>query len=156
MAGYGRPLILDWSAYTRVLVAIDKGLGNRRLTASQLQRFEDAVLSGELHVCPPFRLEARFSARSASDFATLDETLAGFEQAQADQQTFGLALSTQQDLAGAKGVSHRVKPVDLLVAALAHQHGLGVLHYDNDFDTLARKTSLTFASTWITPRGTID
>ena len=49
-----------------------------------------------------------------------------------------------------------MKLPDLLVAALADQHGLGVLHYDADFDTLAGHTTLTFRSRWIAERGSVD
>jgi hypothetical protein len=30
-----------------------------------------------------------------------------------------------------------------------------VLHYDADYDLIAEKTSLRFASEWLVPRGTI-
>jgi predicted nucleic acid-binding protein len=121
-----------------------------------MRKFRDAVLDGELCVCPPFRLEARFSAQGGLDFARIDTTLNGFDQAEADDQTFALALTAQQDLAQARGISHRVKPVDLLVAAIAHQHGLGVLHYDKNYDALSSKSSLIFASKWIAPKGSLD
>lgn len=155
MAGYGQPLILDWSGYTRVLVANRKGPRAGRLETAQLQKFNDAVLEGELHVCPLFRLEARYSAQGPAEFRLIDATLDGFEQAEADEQTFAVALAAQHELAAAEGVSHRVKPVDLLVAAIAHRHGLGVLHYDGDYDTLASETSLSFTSVWIAHRGSI-
>ncbi len=61
----------------------------------------------------------------------------------------------QAELASAPGISHRVKPVDLLIAATAAAAGLGVLHYDRDYDTIAEHTSLSFASVWVAPRGSI-
>ena len=39
---------------------------------------------------------------------------------------------------------------------MAAAHGLGVLHYDGDFDRLAEHSSLGFASTWIAPPGSLD
>lgn len=156
MAGYGQPLILDWSAYARVLVANQKGPGDGRLTAAQLQEFNQAVLDGDLHVCPPFRLEARYSAQGDAEFAQIERTLNGFEQADSDDRTFAVALTAQQDLAQATGISHRVKPVDLMIAALGHQHGLGVLHYDKDYEALSSRSSLVFTSRWIAPKGSVD
>ena len=50
---------------------------------------------------------------------------------------------------------HRLPPVDLLIAALADRHGLGVLHYDHDYDLIAEKTDLTFDSVWLAARGTL-
>ena len=50
---------------------------------------------------------------------------------------------------------HRLPPVDLLVAATADRHRLGVLHYDRDYDLIAEKTDLDFDSVWLAAPGTI-
>jgi len=50
---------------------------------------------------------------------------------------------------------HRLPPVDLLVAALADRHELGILHYDRDYDLIAERTDLRFESEWLVPRGTL-
>jgi predicted nucleic acid-binding protein len=50
---------------------------------------------------------------------------------------------------------HRLPPVDLLVAAIADRHGLGVLHYDRDYDLLAEKTDLDVGSVWLAPAGSL-
>ena len=63
------------------------------------------------------------------------------------------ALDAQRQLA--RVGHHRLPPVDLLVAAVADRHGLGVLHYDGDYDVLAEKTDLTFDSVWLAPRGSL-
>jgi predicted nucleic acid-binding protein len=156
MAGYDQSLVLDWSAYTRVLVAQAKGPGPKRLSSAQVKRFEEATAADELYVCPPFRLEARYSARSPRHFAVIESQLRGFMVVDADADTWPLAVRAQEDLANASGISHRVKPVDLLVAAIAHQHRLGVLHYDKDYEALAEHTRLSFASRWIAPKGSVD
>jgi hypothetical protein len=49
-----------------------------------------------------------------------------------------------------------VAPVDLLIAALADCHGVGVLHYDGDYDILCEKTDLEFDSAWLMPAGSLD
>jgi predicted nucleic acid-binding protein len=46
-------------------------------------------------------------------------------------------------------------PADLILAAAADVHGVGVLHYDRDFDVLSEKTDLRFASVWLAPRGAL-
>jgi predicted nucleic acid-binding protein len=43
---------------------------------------------------------------------------------------------------------------DLLVAAAAEADGLTVLHYDQDFDLIAKVTGQRCA--WVVPAGTID
>jgi predicted nucleic acid-binding protein len=42
---------------------------------------------------------------------------------------------------------------DVLTAAVAVDHGLGVLHYDAHFDRLA--AVMGFESVWLAPRGTL-
>jgi predicted nucleic acid-binding protein len=46
---------------------------------------------------------------------------------------------------------HRVALADALVAAAAQEAGLGVLHYDHDYDRLAEV--LSFRSCWAAPPG---
>lgn len=70
-------LLLDWSAYARVLLAQAKPDEGRRLSSDQLELFDEAVALDQLHVCTPFRLEARYSARCSSEFAALSAELAG-------------------------------------------------------------------------------
>jgi predicted nucleic acid-binding protein len=148
--------LLDWSAYTRVLLAASHPEGGRRLSPAQMEEFEEAVLADRLYVCAPFRLEARYSARTVEDFLALSEDLDGFHQAVADAETWLLAMRAQRDLAEDPAVSHRVKLADLLVAAVASQYRAGVLHYDADYDLISRHTTLDFESVWIAPAGSID
>ena len=70
-----------------------------------------------------------------------------------DKQVHRLALDAQSQLPRAG--HHRMPPVDLIIAALADRHELGILHYDNDFDLLLEKTDLDFHSEWLMPRGTL-
>ncbi len=85
-----------------------------------------------------------------------DRELAALEHAPPRSGAAQSALVAQDELAAAKGISHRVKPVDLLISAVAATAGLGVLHYDRDYDTIAAHTSLSFESVWAAPRGSID
>jgi predicted nucleic acid-binding protein len=146
-SGYGGPVLLDNSAWARV------GLG--RLHGDTRDRWEQAVLADEVLVCPPFALEAMYSARDARDFSGLAAELRGFRQVAADEQTWERAADAQASLAADPAVSHRVKPLDLLIAAVADQHALGVLHYDHDYDTIRAHTPLRFHSAWIAPRGSL-
>ena len=63
------------------------------------------------------------------------------------------ALAAQAQLA--RVGHHRLPPVDLIIAALADRHELGVLHCDHDYDLIADKTDLAFDSVWFTDRGTL-
>jgi hypothetical protein len=45
--------------------------------------------------------------------------------------------------------------VDILLAALAHQHDVAVLDYDGDYDRVRQRTRLTFDSVWLALRGSL-
>lgn len=156
MSSYGQLLLLDWSAYTRVLLARTRAATGRRLSSERLARFEAAVRADELHVCSPFRLEARYAARSAEEFARLSDELEGFRAVGADADTWALAERAQEALAATPEASHRVKLANLLVAAIAHQHGLGILHYDHDYATIADHGGLRLEHRWIALPGSVD
>ncbi len=64
------------------------------------------------------------------------------------------ALQAQRELAAVG--HHRLPPADVTIAACAHEAGAGVLHYDRDYDILAKHTSLEFKSEWVAPPGTLQ
>lgn len=146
--GYGGGVLLDNSAWARI--------GLRRLVAADQERFEQAVRADEILVCPPFAIEALYSARDGADYRALQHELGGFRRAAANTQTWQIAAQAQRALAEHRAVSHRVKPIDVLIAAIADQHALGVLHYDGDYDLIATYTPLRFRSVWVAERGSID
>ena len=45
---------------------------------------------------------------------------------------------------------------DLLIAAVAESNGLGVLHYDKDFDLLREREIFDIDTEWVVERGTAD
>jgi len=141
-------VLLDNSAWARI------GLG--RLEPADQRRFEEAVRADEIFVCPPFMLEALYSARDWSGYQALQADLRGFRSAVGNGRTWQLAEQAQQALAKDRAVSHRVKPIDLLIAAIADQHALGILHYDHDYDVIREHSPLAFRSVWVAGRGSID
>lgn len=148
MPGFDGPVVLDNSAWVRVLLG--------RLPAVVDARWRQALRSGEIRVCPPFALEALYSARDGRAYLELAEELEALPQAPAHEATWRLAREAQGDLASSRAVSHRVKPIDALVAAIAHQERLAVLHYDRDYDVLAEHSRLRFRSVWIAAAGSVD
>jgi predicted nucleic acid-binding protein len=97
----------------------------------------------------------RYSARDGAAFAITAKRLDALKHAPLTAAAATAAIAAQAELAAAPGVSHRVKPVDLLIAAIAMTGEVGVLHYDHDYDTIASHSSLSFASTWVAPRGSL-
>jgi predicted nucleic acid-binding protein len=138
-------LLLDNSAWARIA---DAALSDDRVT-----ELADALEAGRIATCLPFLLEAGYSARSAQDHDQLFAELLALPHYSIDETVERHALDARRQLA--RVGHHRLPPVDLLVAALAHRHDLGVLHYDRDYDLIADKTDLDFASVWLAPAGTI-
>lgn len=148
MTGYNRALLLDNSAWATLL--------DGRLTGPPRETFEAALTAGQLWTCSPTLLKMRYSARDDGKGFTLTAgRLAALPHAPLTAATAAQALTAQAELAAAPGISHRVKPVDLLIASVAAAERLGVLHYDRDYDAIAQHTSLSFASVWVAPRGSI-
>jgi predicted nucleic acid-binding protein len=148
LSGYGETLLIDHSVWARAT--------DGRLSGAPRERFETALAAGELWTCPPALLEMRYSARDGRQFVAITGELDALEHAPLTAEAAASAVTAQAALAETPGISHRVKPVDLLIAAIAASANIGVLHYDHDYDTIARHTALSFASTWVAPRGSMD
>jgi predicted nucleic acid-binding protein len=98
-------------------------------------------------------LEAGYFARNARDHDELLDELLALPNVRVDERVETRAVDAQRQLARAG--HHRLPPVDLIIAALADTHGLGVLHYDVDYEIVSEKTDLRFESVWLVPRGSI-
>lgn len=138
-------LLLDNSAWAR--------FGDAALPASRADEIATALEDGRVAVCLPFLLEAGYSARSAGDHAELIEELLALPLIRIDEEIERRAINAQSQLARAG--HHRLPPVDLILAALADRHDVGILHYDADFDIVHAKTDLSFESVWLAPRGSM-
>jgi predicted nucleic acid-binding protein len=138
-------LLLDNSAWVR--------LADAALPAKRADEIADALESGRIAACLPFLLEAGYSARDAREHDELLVELRCLPRFHIDDAAEQRALDAQAQLA--RVGHHRLPPVDLLVAALADRHRLGVLHYDHDYDLIAEKTDLAFDSIWLAARGTL-
>jgi predicted nucleic acid-binding protein len=148
LSGYRQALLLDNSAWARVL--------DGRLMGVPRKRFDAALTAGELWTCPPTLLEMLYSARDDDQFTAITGELGALMHAPLTAEAAARAVTAQAELAATPGVAHRVKPVDLLIAAVAASAELGVLHYDRDYEAIAEHTSLAFPSVWVAPRGSID
>ena len=140
-----RRLLIDNSAWSR--------FSDRRLAQRRVDEVAEAVDAGELFVCAPFLLEAGCSAPSGRDREATYERLISLPWAAIDETVEREAIDGQRRLA--RTGHHRLPPVDLLIAAIAHVHRLGVLHYDRDFDLIRNGTSLRFDSVWLARAGSL-
>ena len=138
-------LLLDNSAWAR--------LSHPSVPQHRADEIADALEERRVAVCLPFLLEAGYSARDAGDHSELLEELPALPLLQIDEEVERRALDVQRQLA--LFGHHRLPPVDLILAAIADRHEVGVLHYDSDYDILTSKTDLRFQSVWLAPRGTL-
>lgn len=138
-------LLLDNSAWAR--------LSHPRLAGERAEAVAAWMDDGRLATSLPFLLEAGYSARSGSERAAMMSDLERLARVEIDREVERVALTAQGELA--KIGHHRLPPSDVLIAACAHCAGMGVLHYDGDYDILAERTSLDFESIWLVAAGTL-
>lgn len=119
--------LIDTSALARVLL--------RRATES----WEHRIGAGLVALCDLTELELLCSARSIADRDTVRQRLSQFAWCPTPEGVFRRARVVQEQLT-AKGEHRSAGPVDLLLAATAEESGLTLLHYDRDFETIARIT----------------
>ncbi|HUQ16677.1 MAG TPA: PIN domain nuclease [Candidatus Saccharimonadales bacterium] len=132
---------------------VDKSAFARMPLPAVAARLGPLVDSGDLAICGISLLELLFSARSASDLDGIRRDL---------QLSLAWIPTVDKDLERAADVmallsrsgGHRSVPIpDLLLAAVAERAGLAVMHYDRDFDAIARVTGQV--SEWVAPQGSL-
>lgn len=131
----------------------DKSAWTRRDTRPAVREaFEPLLLAGRIATCGIVDLELRYSARDKKGYAYLAERLRSIPRVPITEAIVDRALEVQAMLATTS--QHRsVSLPDLLVAACAEGHGLTVLHYDADYERVAKLTGQ--AVEWIVPRGSV-
>jgi len=138
-------LLLDNSAWAR----LDHG----SLPQDRADEIADLLEQGAVATCLPFLLEAGYSARNGRDHSELMDELLALPQIHIDDRAEHRAIDAQRQLA--RVGHHRIPPVDVILAAIADIHHLGILHYDSDYDLLNQKTDLRFTSVWLADRGSL-
>lgn len=131
----------------------DKSALTRRATRPEVRdALEPILLAGEVATCGIVDLELLYSATSRATYRALTEALRGMPRVAVEDACVERALQVQAMLA--ERSQHRAVPLpDLLVAACAERAGLAVLHYDADFERIAKLTGQ--ATQWIVPRGSV-
>lgn len=131
----------------------DKSALTRRDTRPEVRAvLEPLLVAGEIATCAIVDLELLYSASSRATYRALAEALRGMPRAPLDEKVTRRALEVQAMLA--ERSQHRAVPLpDLLIAACAELNDLTVLHYDADFDRIAKLTGQE--AQWIVPRGSV-
>jgi predicted nucleic acid-binding protein len=125
-------------------------LAARNAEASRL--LGDALAADDVAICEPVLLEYLNGARNASEYQRFGDVLRAMRLVPGDSTDWSRALDVHRQLA-ADGPGHQrsVKPMDLLIAAIAARAGLPLVHYDEDYDRVAAVTGQP--TRWIVPRG---
>lgn len=97
-------------------------------------------------------LEIGFSARVAEEWDEFIEALEIFTLVETTALHVERARQVQRQLAARSQRGRKIP--DMLIAAAAEAEHLTLLHYDVDFDLIAKVTGQTCS--WIVPAGTVD
>lgn len=138
-------LLLDNSAWSH--------LNSERLDRERRTEIMDLMTRGVIATCLPFLLEAGYSAQSAASHTTMMANFDLLPRVPITPAVEERALQAQRELAAIG--HHRLAPLDVMIAACAHEAGAGVLHYDRNYDVLAARTTLEFESEWVCPPGSL-
>lgn len=131
---------------------VDKSALARMPHAAVRTRLGPIIEAGEAATCAIVDLEVLFSARNHKEHdAIRQRRLLTYAQVDLTQAVFDRAVEVQGELA--RSGKHRLPIPDLIVAAAAERNSLTVLHYDADFDQIARVTGQSVE--WVVPRGSL-
>lgn len=104
-------------------------------------------------MCAVTEVELLYSARSLEDMERMRaEAAALFTWYHMPEALWSTVSVLQRELVKV-GAHRSAGPVDLMLAATALNHRLTVLHYDHDFETIARHTDLK--TCWLAEPGSI-
>jgi hypothetical protein len=137
-----------------ILYLVDTSAAVRILADPAVQQqWRDELGAGVIGICDLVELELLYSARSLAD--RLDKKQAFeelFSWVTTPDAVWARAQQVQQKLTD-RGEHRSAGAVDLLIAAIAELNRLVVLHYDRDFDTVARATGQPAA--WVAKPGSV-
>ena len=117
------------------------------------EELEPLITRALVGICAVTELEMLYSARDIQERARMKEQLeASLDRVDIPEDIWEQAADIQEALS--EQAQHRSASIpDLIVAATARSRGLEILHYDRDFDTIARFTEQR--ARWIVPPGSV-
>ncbi|WP_205324792.1 PIN domain nuclease [Glycomyces sp. YM15] len=132
---------------------IDTSVLSRMRKPAVAERAVPLVQRGMLALCRPVEMEIIYGARNPDHCASLKDWLLGFELLPMTDQIMERAVEVQTALV--PSAEHRtVRMPDLLIAATAERYEVPLLHYDRDFDRIAKITGQP--TEWVVPPGEAD
>jgi hypothetical protein len=131
---------------------IDTSVISRLGEASVRAAVEPLTDAGQVGRAGITDLEVGYGSRNAREWDRDMADLSVFKLVETTAAHIQRARQVQRLLAARSQRGRKVP--DLLIAAAAEQEGLVLLHYDADFDSIAKVTGQRCE--WVTPAGSID
>ena len=131
---------------------VDTSVVSRLGTTSVRAVVEPLTDAGRIGRAGITDLEVGYGSRNAREWDQDMADLSIFELVETTADHVRRARQVQRLLASRSQRGRKIP--DLLIAAAAEQAGLTLLHYDADFDLIAKVTGQ--ACQWVVPAGTID
>jgi predicted nucleic acid-binding protein len=138
----------------RGLILVDTSVIARVQNTEVAQELARLGQLGLLATAVTIDLEVLYSARSPSEYLLIAaRRKEGFTDLPLLPEIGFRSTEVQAGMAGLS--QHRgAGVIDLLTASIAEHYGATVLHYDADFDLIAKFTRQS--TRWIAPRGSLD
>ncbi|MDX2972023.1 PIN domain nuclease [Kribbella solani] len=115
-------------------------------------RFNTLLIEGRIVLCQMVLLECLNNAPDPKSYERMWADLQGQRWQDVNTEVMDRALDVHRMLA--KKSQHRgFRLPDLIIAATAELAGLTVLHYDEDYDRIAKVTGQ--AVEWVVPKGSL-
>lgn len=115
--------------------------------------FAPLAAAGQVGLCAPVAFELGYTARNKQDYKAMADRLLSFPSVHITDAEHRRALEVQEVLCS-RGQHRALSLVDALVAAIAEARDMTVLHYDADFELVAKLTKQKHK--WVVERGTAD
>lgn len=111
------------------------------------------ISRGVAATCGMVETELLYSARNVAEHDHTRQRLRALEWLATPDEVWSRVAEIQRALTE-RGQHRAVAIPDLVIAATAERHGVGVLHYDAVFDLIAAVTGQS--ASWVVPRGSAD
>jgi len=135
------------------VILVDKSAEVRWHEPSVAAVLDPLLQAGALATCAVMDLEILFSARNGPEHTNLARARSGFAYLETSDAILCRAKALQSLLA--KRGQHRAASIpDLIICAVAEHHGATVLHYDKDFDLIAKVSPVD--ARWVVPKGSVS
>jgi predicted nucleic acid-binding protein len=131
---------------------IDKSAFERLNRPEALELWQGPLVQGRIGICWPTEAEILYSARSPKEYRQVKAMLGDLYTWVPEPDGVGTRVLDLLDQLSDRGFHRSASVVDLQVAVMAAVNGLTVLHYDRDFDTVAKVTGQP--TQWLMPPGT--